>query len=133
VISRSGLYALQAVMFLARQPRGAFSSAARMAEQLAVPPEYLAKVLHRLRRRGVLVSTRGAKGGYSLKSPATGMSVEDVVGLFDEVRPPEVCLNGGACDAESPCVAHTHRLRWNSVRKELLEHTAVTDLLDDCD
>lgn len=129
MLSRGGLYALQATLYLARQDPDRRVSAARMAEALEVPPEYLAKVLQRLGQDGILESTRGAYGGYELARPASQLTVERVVRPFEEVEPPRVCLLGGRCDSADPCRAHLRRLEWNEARLRILASTTLADLL----
>lgn len=129
MLSRSGVYALQAALHLAQQPRDTPVSAARMAEYLELPPEYLAKVLRRLKSEGLVTSTRGARGGYSLTSPPEEVTVESVVGTFEDVIAPRRCLLGGPCDIDEPCPAHLRRLEWNDARKQILATTKLTDLL----
>lgn len=129
MLSRSGLYALQAALYLAQRDRTVPVSAARMAADLAVPPEYLAKVLARMKGQGVVSSTRGYRGGYRLLQPPSQLTVEDVVRPFDRVRPLKRCLLGGTCDTEKPCAAHLRRLEWNEARTRIFQATHLTDLL----
>ena len=130
MFSRSGVYALQATLHLAQQPMGTSVSASRMAVRLAVPPEYLAKVLNRLSREGVLLSTRGVRGGYRLAERPEELTVDRIVAPFDEIRPPKVCLLGGRCDGEAPCAAHQWRVEWRQRRRAFLAETRLTDLLE---
>lgn len=131
MLSRSALYALQATLHLARQPGNATVSAAAMANRLDVPPEYLAKVLARLRSAGILESTRGAHGGYRLAVPPAWLYVDQVVRPFQRVRSLKRCLLGGRCDPERPCPAHRQRLAWNEARARIQAATSLSDLLDD--
>ncbi|MDH5588520.1 MAG: Rrf2 family transcriptional regulator [Gemmatimonadota bacterium] len=129
MLSRTGLYALQAVLYLVRQSNGDAVAAATMAADLGVPPNYLAKVLNRMARSGMLTSTRGAHGGFRLASDPGELSVEDVVGEFEELLPLEKCLLGGGCDPTSPCSAHRRRVEWHGVRRDILRHTPLLSLL----
>ena len=130
MLSQTGVYALQAVLHLARQGRGESVSAASMAETLEVPANYLAKVLHRLAREGVVASTRGAGGGYRLADPPDTVTVASVVAPFQELRPTRTCLLGGPCDLENPCSAHARRTAWTASALEVLEKTTLADLLE---
>src|SRR5829696_9042401 len=94
-LSKKADYALIAMKHLAQKafradaPRhdggaGVTSSSAReIAEQYDIPIELLAKVLQRLVRTGLLASTQGTRGGYTLSRPSTGISVADVIEAID--------------------------------------------------
>lgn len=131
MLSRSGLYALQAALHLAQQPEGTRVSAALMAERLDVPAEYLAKVLSRMTRHGLLTSTRGPGGGVQLAGSPDDLTVDAVTSPFEELRPMHICLLGGPCDTENPCAAHQQRERWNTARHDILRRTTLSDLLDE--
>jgi Rrf2 family protein len=131
MLSQTGIYALQAVVHLAQQPPKTSVSAALMARRLSVPSNYLAKVLHRLTGEGLLRSIRGSRGGYRLAVLPEDLSVEDVVGPFEELRTPVICILGGPCDEEAPCPAHARRLEWIEARRRLLRQTKVVDLLSE--
>ena len=129
MLSRSGLYALQAALYLAQRDPAVPVSAARMAADLEVPPEYLAKVLGRMKGQGVVSAARGVRGGYRLLASPDELTVEDVVHPFEQVRPLKRCLLGGTCDTANPCAAHLRRLEWNEARIRIFQATRLTDLL----
>lgn len=130
MLSQTGVYALQAVLHLARQGRGVSVSAASVAEELELPATYLAKVLHRLGRERVLDSTRGSRGGYRLADDPASLTVARVVAPFQELRPSRTCLLGGPCDLNDPCPAHARRTAWSAAALEILENTTIADLLE---
>ena len=83
-LSKKADYALMAMKHLARKSSGGPSTSAReIAEQYDIPIELMAKVLQRLVRTGLLVSTQGTRGGYTLSRPSTAMSVADVIEAID--------------------------------------------------
>ena len=111
MLTQTGTYALQAALHLAHRADGRAISAAAMAAELELPRTYLAKVLHRLSREGVVVSARGPKGGYRLATDPTRVTVASVVAPFQELRPARTCLLGGPCAALAftwPAVFHHH-------------------------
>jgi Rrf2 family protein len=129
MLSQTGTYALQAALHLARQ-EGKTVAAGTMAQELELPGTYLAKVLHRLVREGVLRSTRGPRGGYRLSGDPAAVTVAAVVAPFQELRPSRQCLLGGPCDLQHPCTAHERRSAWTAAALEILERTTLADLLD---
>jgi Rrf2 family protein len=83
-LSKKADYALIAMKHLAQRPQGGCSTCAReIAEQYDIPIELMAKVLQRLVRTGLLVSTQGTRGGYTLGRPSQTISVADVIQAID--------------------------------------------------
>jgi len=83
-LSKKADYALMAMSHLARKQGGAASTSARdIAERYDIPIELMAKVLQRLVRTGLLVSTQGTRGGYTLSRPSGLISVADVIQAID--------------------------------------------------
>ena len=83
-LSKKADYALIAMKHLARTSPGTQSTSAReIAENYDIPIELLAKVLQRLVRTGLLVSTQGTRGGYALGRAAKSISVADVIQAID--------------------------------------------------
>lgn len=50
-----------------------------IAERERLPVDYVEQILLRMRRAGIVKSTRGAHGGYALGRPADAVSVRDVI------------------------------------------------------
>jgi Rrf2 family protein len=65
--------------------------ATRLAELHDVPPAYLAKQLQGLSRAGIVHSTAGHVGGYSLTRPAATITALEVVEAIDGTDPPYRC------------------------------------------
>ena len=83
-LSKKADYALIAMKHLAQKSSGAPSTSAReIAELYGIPIELMAKVLQRLVRTGLLVSTQGTRGGYTLGRPSASISVADVIQAID--------------------------------------------------
>jgi FeS assembly SUF system regulator len=83
-LSKKADYALIAMKHLAQRAQGGCSTCAReIAEQYDIPIELMAKVLQRLVRTGLLVSTQGTRGGYTLGRSSQSISVADVIQAID--------------------------------------------------
>ena len=82
-LSKKADYALMAMKHLAQKRDVAQTSAREIAENYDIPIELMAKVLQRLVRTGLLVSTQGTRGGYALSRPSTAISVADVIQAID--------------------------------------------------
>ncbi len=130
MISQTAEHALRAVLFLARQPATQPVPAARVAEALGAPANYLAKTLHQLAKHGVVVGTRGPTGGFRLAVAPEALTVAEVVEAFDAPVAAPICLLGGRpCTSEDPCAAHA---RWRAITNETgaaLRRTTLADLI----
>jgi Rrf2 family protein len=82
-LSKKADYALIAMKHLALHAGAPSTSAREIAEQYDIPIELLAKVLQRLVRTGLLASTQGTRGGYTLSRPPKSISVADVIQAID--------------------------------------------------
>jgi len=105
-LSKKADYALIAMKHLALSREGAVSVSAReIAEQYDIPIELMAKVLQRLVRSGLLVSTQGTRGGYTLRRPAGSISVADVIQAIDGPVAVTACSSSddGACEQFAKC------------------------------
>ncbi len=70
-LTKAGDYAMRGLIYLARQRRGEVVLVADIAAAMEVPDSFLAKIFQNLARAGLVRSTRGHGGGYSLaRSPA---------------------------------------------------------------
>lgn len=130
LLSQTAEHALRAVLYLGRNEERGLIAAIEVAEALGAPPNYLAKTLRLLARRGVLRSVRGPHGGFALAVPAWELTAAQVVEAVDEVSARANCLLGDrACDPEHPCEAHA---RWATLTAQVLrpmEETSIAEIL----
>ncbi len=93
-----------AVRHLALTSAPSSASAREIAEQYDIPIELMAKVLQRLVRAGLLISTQGTRGGYTLSRPATAISVADVIQAIDGPFAVTACSSeNNECEQYSKC------------------------------
>lgn len=130
MLSGTAEYALRAVVYIARRPSNDPVRATQLAEAIAVPRNYLSKILLELVKAGVLKSTRGKRGGFQLAVDPTKLSLLRVVSLFDPVRGQRRCLLGRPeCSDRHPCPVHH---RWKRAAQEIarfFDETTVADVL----
>jgi len=94
------------------------ASAREMATRYDLPPSMIANILKRLTAAGVLVSTRGAQGGYELARPAHRISLAEVVealegpfNLVDCIGPEMICRYASVCPTHDPIRVVHERFR----------------------
>ena len=62
-VTKEGDYGLRAVILLASID-GRLASASEISRQQNIPQKFLARIMPKLGRRGLIISTPGSKGGY---------------------------------------------------------------------
>ena len=65
-ITRQADYAVRAVLYLARSGESGRAPTSRIAQEMHIPPSFLAKIVSQLSVAGVVSTSRGARGGVSL-------------------------------------------------------------------
>ena len=106
-LPRAGDYGLQAIFFLAMKATDGEASADEIARELKLPSSFLKKILQRLSATGILRSTKGYDGGFSLSRPAERLSMLEVIEAIDGPIRLNVCLHGpGSCPRQATCAMH---------------------------
>lgn len=83
ITSKAG-YAISALIDLALQQPGNFTSLQSVAARQKISVSYLEHLFGRLRRNALVISTRGPGGGYALARPANSISIADIVQAVDQ-------------------------------------------------
>ena len=132
-LSQTAEHALRAALFLGRAGHGRLVSAGQVAAALGMPPNYTAKTLRQLTRRGLLRSVRGPHGGFALLVKASEISLARLIDAVEEYpERPAVCLLGHrTCNGDEPCSAHRRWLDVQARTNSMMEQTTLADLLGD--
>jgi Rrf2 family protein len=82
-ISQKGLYALQALMMLARRYNQGAIRIRDIAYEEDLPEKFLELILLELKNARVVESVRGSKGGYQLRRPPSEVRLSEIIRLID--------------------------------------------------
>ena len=82
-ISQKGLYALQALMMLARHHQQGAIKIRDIAYEEGLPEKFLELILLELKNARLVESVRGAKGGYQLRRNPSEIALSEVIRLID--------------------------------------------------
>ena len=82
-ISQKGLYALQAMMMLARHYNQGAIRIRDVAYEEGLPEKFLELILLELKNARMVESARGAKGGYHLRRPPNEIHLSEIIRLID--------------------------------------------------
>lgn len=106
MLSKKTKYAINALVYLAREHSKDPVQISRIAENEHIPRKFLEAILLDLRNAGMLGSRKGKMGGYYLLQSPDEINIADVVRLFE-----------GAI-ALLPCVAHKYYERCSECENE---------------
>ena len=124
-MSTKGRFAVNALIDLAlREPAGPVALAAICARQ-QVSLSYLEQLFSRLRKNGLVESTRGPGGGYTLGRSAAAISVADIVSAVDEP------MDDAAHEERDESYSRELWQRLNAVMLEHMSTITLKSLVDD--
>ncbi len=129
-LSTKGRYAVMAMTDLALHGCDRAVSLAEIAERQQLSLAYLEQLFARLRRRGLVVSSRGPGGGYRLARPSQDLSVADVVLAVDEPLRATRCAGhsaGGCMKGGARCLTHD---LWEETGHQIQGYLASVSLAD---
>jgi Rrf2 family transcriptional regulator, cysteine metabolism repressor len=136
LFSTKAEYGVRLMVELGRQPGSSPVSLSSVAEAERLPLSYLEHLVARLRKAGLVTSTRGAHGGYRLAMPAEEITLDMVVeALEGQIAPMEcfhespegkvLCSHEG--DANQGCAT---KLLWTRVQSGVTRALAGTTLAE---
>lgn len=128
-ITREADYGILLMTGLAQadgQPR----SAAALAQRRQLPLPMVSKILKTLARAGLLVSQRGAQGGYSLARPPADISAADIIGALEGPIAITECSGEShdGCSRLDHCEVSGHWPRINQVIYAALQNISLLEM-----
>ncbi len=129
-LSRETEYALQGLVFLARQGGDAVVQLASIAAATGIPAPFLSKIFQKLARHGLLRSHRGTLRGYSLGRSADAIVLREIL---EATEGPDLFSRCAfwhdTCGGErDPCVLHEVLKKSKAVLEEEVGASSLADL-----
>jgi Rrf2 family protein len=126
-------YGVICALHLARRVAEGPITGREIAEAERLPADYVEQILLRMRRSGIVQSTRGARGGYALARPAEQISIRDVIEASETTTFDLHCISHPV-EEERCSSAHTCSIRpvWVLLQRKIddvLEGVRLSDLL----
>jgi Rrf2 family cysteine metabolism transcriptional repressor len=120
-------YGIRALVHLARMSLRSTTSA-EIARVEKISPKYLEGILSQLKTAGLVLSERGAHGGYRLARDASSIRMLDIVeALEGEVRPVDCVEDSGSCSQGGACLP---RRFWIGLKESIDGYLASRTLKD---
>ncbi|HEY8521671.1 MAG TPA: SUF system Fe-S cluster assembly regulator [Gammaproteobacteria bacterium] len=127
-ISKLTDYGTMVLAQLASKERG-LTTAGELAVATHLGLATVSKLLKSLAHAGLVVSERGARGGYALARPPEAISAADIIDALEGPVTLTECSSGqGTCDLESHCRVGMAWQRINLTIRRALEQVTLADL-----
>lgn len=131
-ISQKGLYALQAMMTLARRHDQGAIKIRDIAAESNLPEKFLELILLEMKNARIVDSVRGARGGYRLRRDPSKIPLSDIIRLIDGPLAPmgdaEQLRGLIAKDADHRALYQVF-LAVRDAAAQILENTTIADLV----
>ena len=105
-LTTKGRYAVTAMLDLALHQGQGPINLSEISSRQGISLSYLEQLFSRLRKGGLVFSSRGPGGGYSLGRASTDISVSDVISAVDETVDATRCHGKKNCRGEDRCLTH---------------------------
>lgn len=131
-LTTRGRYAVTALLDLAVQEsrhQGAVSLS-DIAKRQSISISYLEQLFSKLRKKGLVSSTRGASGGYHLAKPLHEIDVMSIITAVDESINAMQCGGKGDCQDGAMCLTHDLWHRLSHHIENYLSQVTLNDLLN---
>lgn len=133
-LSTKGRYGLKAMFELAQQYDKELVSLNIIAERQKLSVNYLEQLIAPLRKKGLVISGRGAQGGYRLARKPSEITVKEILETLEGPLAPTSCVIEGEdenCWKADYCVT---RIIWERMREaidQVVSSTTLADMIED--
>ena len=132
-LSTRGRYGLRALIDLASHEDEGAVSTQSIAQRQNISESYLEQLIRMLKKGGLVLSVRGAGGGYRLAKRASEISVGDILrcleGSLDAVECP--AIEGSDCDSANACVSKFVWKRINDAIAQAVDSVWLSELVEE--
>lgn len=133
-LSTKGRYGLRAMVDLAVNSEREAVSISSIAKRQKISESYLEQLAGRLKKEGLIVSTRGAGGGYRLARPAEQISAGDILraleGNLEAVECQGLKADGG-CESADVCVTKIVWKKMNESITKAVDEITLRQLIEE--
>lgn len=96
-----------------------------IAKRQEISISYLEQLFSKLRKKGLVVSTRGASGGYHIAKPINEISIMTIISAVDESVDARACEGKGNCQDGAMCLTHD---LWNGLSEQIENYLSTVTL-----
>ncbi|MFK8083237.1 MAG: Fe-S cluster assembly transcriptional regulator IscR [Granulosicoccus sp.] len=129
-LTTKGRYAVTAMLDLALHGQQGPVSLAEISIRQEISLSYLEQLFSKLRKNGLVISTRGPGGGYSVARELSDVAVSEIIGAVNESVDATQCAGKENCHSHGRCLTHD---LWEGLSlqiEEFLSSVSLQDMID---
>lgn len=129
-LTTKGRYAVTAMLDLALHGHEGPVSLAEISTRQEISLSYLEQLFAKLRRKGLVSSTRGPGGGYSVARKLSDVAVSEIIGAVNESVDATQCAGKENCHSHGRCLTHDLWEGLSEQIEEFLSGVSLQDMID---
>ncbi len=126
-LTTKGRYAVTALLDLALHGHQSPIPLSEISMRQGISLSYLEQLFARLRKNGLVTSTRGPGGGYALARCAEDIAIADIILAVDEQVDTTNCGGSEDCQGERRCLTHD---LWQALSDQIREFLSEISLAE---
>lgn len=134
-LSTKGRYGVRAMFELALHHSEGAVSLKKVAQQQGISEKYLEHLFASLKKAHLIMSTRGARGGYRLARSPGEITVGDIVRVLEGSVTVSDCADeeydGEPCSRMEQCVVHKVWIQVRDRINEVLDSITLEDMCEE--
>ena len=129
-LTTKGRYAVTAMLDIALHEDASPVSVMEIAQRQNISAAYLEQIVGKLKRSGLLGSTRGPGGGYVLGTPAGTITISAIVGGVGEGVDATRCGGKADCNEGHMCATHNLWVDLSAQIDDFLQGITLASLME---
>lgn len=129
-LTTKGRYAVTAMLDLALHGDSGPVSLAEISNRQEISLSYLEQLFSKLRRNGLVTSTRGPGGGYSVARELHQVAVSEIICAVNESVDATQCGGKENCHSHGRCLTHDLWEGLSAQIEEFLSSVSLQDMID---
>lgn len=130
-ISARSRYATRILIDLAMNDDDAPVRTTYISERTGITVQFIEQILKPLRQAELVVSKRGATGGYHLNKPATEISLGEIVRVMEgSLSVTDCCDDADLCTRADICLTRDAWKRISTALANALDSIKLSDIID---
>ncbi len=118
-LNTTSQYAIRIVTYIVQNGSQNKFNAKDISDKLSIPYKYMTRIMTLLVEGGIISSSRGRDGGYSIEKELVQIKIGDILEAVKEsIHHDECVLGNGLCNERNRCILHD---QWKAPKESMQE------------